>query len=462
MDGAVREVAVVCLPTESGEFQARAFECGSGFVYLALVRGDVGGGDAVLTRLHSECLTGDALGSLRCDCGLQLRLALRAVAAEGRGVVVYATGHEGRGIGLVNKLRAYLEQDRGADTVDANLRLGLPVDSRHYGEAAAVLGALGVRRVRLLTNNPAKVEGLRTAGIEVTGVHPLPTAPNFRNLDYLRTKSHRMRHAALTGEPLPPLPARPPDVTALLGPVDPPPGRPFVVLKYAQTLDGRIATGTGDSKWISGEDERRISHTLRAAADAILVGVGTVVQDNPRLTVRMVPGPSPLRVVVDSTLRTPPSALILEEEAPSLVLTTARSSEAVRRALRARRVAVEVVREGPGGVDLGDALGLLREIGVRCLLVEGGAKVITSLLGGGFVDRLVVSLSGTIIGRGTEAVGDLGVARVADGVRLSNRTIHTTAEDILVAWDVDGFPLDEVDLKEAEEPGQPLTKNRLS
>ena len=437
MDGAPREVASVSLPTEFGEFRARAFECDSGFVYLALTRGDVADGAPVLARLHSECLTGDALGSLRCDCGVQLRLALRTIAAERRGVVIYATGHEGRGIGLVNKLRAYLEQERGADTVDANLRLGLPIDARSYREAAAVLTALGVRSVYLLTNNPAKVEGLREAGITVEAVHPLPTAPNVRNLDYLRTKTKRMRHVAPTGDVLPLLESSaPPDISRLLGTVDPPPDRPFVVLKYAQTLDGRIATATGDSKWISGEAERRISHALRAAADAVLVGVGTVIQDDPRLTVRMVPGASPLRVVLDSTLRIPAPALILEDDAPTLVITTTRSSEQRRDGLRSRQVAVEVAPAGPGGVEISAALALLREIGVRCLLVEGGAKVITSLLRGGFVDRLIVSVSGTIIGQGTEAVGDLGIDRVTDGVQLGNRTVHTTEEDVLFAWDV--------------------------
>jgi 3,4-dihydroxy 2-butanone 4-phosphate synthase/GTP cyclohydrolase II len=449
MDGAAREVATVCLPTEFGEFQAHAFECESGFVYLALTRGNIHDGAPVLARLHSECLTGDALGSLRCDCGLQLRLAMRAIATEDRGVVVYATGHEGRGIGLVNKLRAYLEQDRGADTIDANLRLGLPADSRRYSDAAAVLEAMGVRRVHLLTNNPAKVEALQAAGVSVEEVHPLPTAPNVRNLEYLRTKSRRMRHVAPTGAPLAVLGPPPPDVSDLLGPVEPRPERPFVVLKYAQTLDGRIATATGDSKWISGEAERRISHALRAACDAVLVGVGTVVRDDPQLTVRMVPGVSPLRIVVDSTLRIPETAAILAGAAPSLVLTTTRSAEADRAALRARRVAVEVVSEGPGGVDLGTGLARLRQRGVRCLLVEGGAKVITSLLLGGFVDRLIVSVSGTIIGRGTEAVGELGIHRVAEGVRLANRTIHATEEDLLIAWDVEGLSAPDITLAEA-------------
>ncbi|MDQ3824435.1 MAG: GTP cyclohydrolase II, partial [Actinomycetota bacterium] len=175
MDG-VREVAQVLLPTQFGEFQARAFEVSSGLVYLALVNGDIGGQDPVLTRLHSECLTGDVLGSLRCDCGVQLRLALRKIAVEGRGLLLYATGHEGRGVGLVNKLRAYVEQDRGADTLDANTRLGLPIDDRRYDDAAAVLHAIGVHSVRLLTNNPAKVCALREAGITVERTEALQTA----------------------------------------------------------------------------------------------------------------------------------------------------------------------------------------------------------------------------------------------------------------------------------------------
>src|SRR5207248_6827158 len=145
------EAARVTIPTPDGEFDVHAFERPSGFVYLAMVKGELGDGEDVLVRIHSECVTGDVLGSLRCDCGPQLHAALRGIAAEGRGVLVYATGQEGRGIGLVAKLRAYMLQDDGADTFDANRRLGFPADAREFGGAAAVLTALGVRSVRLLT-----------------------------------------------------------------------------------------------------------------------------------------------------------------------------------------------------------------------------------------------------------------------------------------------------------------------
>ena len=197
-DGLVPVVRVV-LPTQFGEFALTAFEVRPGLVYLALARGDLTTGGPVLTRLHSECLTGDALASLRCDCGVQLRLGLRRIAAEGRGLVLYATGHEGRGIGLVNKLRAYVEQDAGADTVEANLRLGLPVDDRSYEEAAQVLAALGGGSVRLLTNNPDKVRGLRAAGVVIDGTEPLRTAAHLRNAGYLHTKEARLGHADTAG-----------------------------------------------------------------------------------------------------------------------------------------------------------------------------------------------------------------------------------------------------------------------
>ncbi|MBO0776432.1 MAG: GTP cyclohydrolase II, partial [Actinobacteria bacterium] len=161
---------------------------------VALVLGDLGDGDDVLVRAHSECLTGDVFGSQRCDCGTQLDAAMAAIAAEGRGVVLYLRGHEGRGIGLLGKLRAYQLQDGGIDTVDANLELGLPADAREYSTGAQILADLGVRSVRLLTNNPAKVRGLSGFGIEVAGRVALPVVATPHNLRYLMAKRDRLGH----------------------------------------------------------------------------------------------------------------------------------------------------------------------------------------------------------------------------------------------------------------------------
>ncbi len=434
---AVRDVGAVVLPTPYGEFQARAFEVPTGHVYLALSRGDLTTDEPVLTRLHSECLTGDALGSLRCDCGVQLRTSLRQVTAAGRGVVLYLTGHEGRGIGLVNKLQAYIEQDLGADTVDANTRLGLPVDARDYSYAGEVLACLGVRSLRLLSNNPAKALALRKAGLEVTEIVPLPTAAQARNRAYLSAKAARMGHLRPAGSALPEPPSEPVDVASLIGNVRPRPDRPYVMVKYAQTLDGRIATRTGDSKWISGETERRVSHTLRAACDAVLVGSETAACDDPQLTVRLVPGASPIRVLLDSTLRTPPAAKVFDGDAATVVYCRRPADRDRKAALESAGVAVREIDDGSHGLDLSQVLADLRADGVASVMVEGGSRVITSLMRERLLDRLVVSISPTVVGAGIEGVGDLGLDHVADGLKLVNRHVALADEDILLAWDVE-------------------------
>jgi GTP cyclohydrolase II len=431
-----REAACAPIPTSYGEFRARAYETPSGHVHLALVFGEVGDGESLLTRVHSECLTGDALGSLRCDCGVQLRSALRTVAAEGRGVVLYLNGHEGRGIGLVEKLRAYVEQDAGADTVDANLRLGHRADQRNYGDAAAILRSLGVRSVRLLSNNPDKAADLRRHGVAVESMRPLRTAANRHNRAYLDAKQARLGHLPSTGPGLGELPAAPIDVGSLLGSPLPRPDRPAVVLKYAQTLDGRIAARTGDAKWISGEPERQVSHAMRSGCDAVLVGAGTVLQDDPQLTVRMVPGASPVRVVLDSALRTPLTAKVLSDDAATVILCRSDADPARRRALKSAGATVRDVADGPDGLRIDEVLRLLRSLGIASLLVEGGGRVITSMLRAGAVDRMVVSLSPRIIGSGVEAVGPLGVDRVADGIRLVNRSVFLLGDDVLLGFDV--------------------------
>jgi 3,4-dihydroxy 2-butanone 4-phosphate synthase/GTP cyclohydrolase II len=191
----VDRVASARVPLRYGEFTAHGYSSSyDDREHLAFVFGEIGDGQDVLVRVHSECLTGDVFGSLRCDCGPQLDAALAAVAREGRGVVLYMRGHEGRGIGLLHKLQAYQLQDAGRDTLDANLDLGLPADARDYGTGAQILVDLGVRTMRLLTNNPAKRAGLEGYGLSVIGQVALPTHANPENLRYLQTKKDRMGH----------------------------------------------------------------------------------------------------------------------------------------------------------------------------------------------------------------------------------------------------------------------------
>ncbi|MDP8955476.1 MAG: GTP cyclohydrolase II, partial [Actinomycetota bacterium] len=191
----VRKVAEATIPTLYGEFKASAYESlVDDRVHVAMVLGEVGDGEGILVRVHSECLTGDVFHSLRCDCGTQLDDALRKISAEGRGVVLYIRGHEGRAIGLTHKLRAYQLQDAGRDTVEANLELGLEPDPREYGIGAQILYDLGVRSMRLLTNNPAKRAGLEGYGLSIMERVPLETTPTDQNLSYLKTKREKLGH----------------------------------------------------------------------------------------------------------------------------------------------------------------------------------------------------------------------------------------------------------------------------
>jgi 3,4-dihydroxy 2-butanone 4-phosphate synthase/GTP cyclohydrolase II len=191
----VERVATARVPLRYGEFTAVGYSSSyDNREHVAFVFGEIGDGEDVLVRVHSECLTGDVFGSLRCDCGPQLDAALAAVAREGRGVVLYVRGHEGRGIGLLHKLQAYQLQDLGSDTLDANLELGLPADARDYGTGAQILVDLGIHTMRLLSNNPAKRAGLEGYGLRIVGQVPLPVRANPENLRYLQTKRDRMGH----------------------------------------------------------------------------------------------------------------------------------------------------------------------------------------------------------------------------------------------------------------------------
>jgi 3,4-dihydroxy 2-butanone 4-phosphate synthase / GTP cyclohydrolase II len=191
----VRRISEARIPTKYGEFTAYVFESLlDGTEHMAFVRGEVAGKSNVLVRVHSECLTGDVFGSIRCDCGLQLDLALERVAEENEGVIVYLRGHEGRGIGLGHKLRAYTLQDQGRDTVEANVELGFPIDSREYGIGSQILVDLGITTMRVMTNNPAKYGGLEGYGLEIVERVPLRSRPTDENIAYLRAKQEKMGH----------------------------------------------------------------------------------------------------------------------------------------------------------------------------------------------------------------------------------------------------------------------------
>jgi len=432
---AVTRTVTARIPTADGAFCLHHFRSAwDGKNHLALVLGDAEGED-LLVRIHSECFTGDVLGSQRCDCGEQLTRAMQAIAAQGRGALIYLR-QEGRGIGLEEKLRAYNLQDEGYDTVDANLLLGHQADERDYTAAALILQELGVRSVRMLTNNPAKIEGLAALGIEVRERIPLQMPSNPESHAYLEAKVARMRHIIrLNGQSGPEkteeseekrgerehlthgqaeayrsqldgLRARLQSHSGgeakenrsknafLLTP------RPFVTLSYAQSLDGCLTACQGTPFPISAPASLTMTHALRAAHSAILVGVETVLADDPALTVRLVPGDNPQPVILDSQLRTPPDARLLHGCNGPWIATTPQGAQSSRRQ-RLEQAGARILTlpaDEDGRVDLAALLTCLAAESIRSLMVEGGARVLTSFLESGLADYAVITIAPVFLG----------------------------------------------------------------
>jgi len=477
----ITRMAQARIPTAEGTFQLSLYLNGQHTgEHLAFVLGNVVNQPEVLVRIHSECFTGDVLGSLRCDCGAQLEQAIQLIGQEGAGVIIYLR-QEGRGIGLVDKLRAYNLQDQGYDTVDANLLLGHGEDDRDYATAALILQDLGVPSVRLLTNNPLKIASLQACGIPVAARVPLPPRVTTENATYLLTKVLRMNHllnldafadvlpggsngvkpepvhslatptrarghSASTGATVRPRPVE----TAGWTPLDPDEGmaalvhkaaehhrrtgRPFVTLSYAQSVDGSIAARPGQSLALSGALSMTLTHQLRAAHDAILVGIGTVLADNPRLTVRLVEGKNPQPIVADSRLRLPLSANLLRQHPLSPWIATGEPADASRQhVLEAAGARVlRLPMNARGHVNLTALLERLGALGIRSVMVEGGARIITSFLAERLVDHIVLTVAPRLVG-GIRAVRRLTHADPVHLPRLRNLRYQWLEED-LVLW----------------------------
>jgi 3,4-dihydroxy 2-butanone 4-phosphate synthase/GTP cyclohydrolase II len=447
-DPAVRRVARTTLPTDAGDFEVHAYaESDGGTVHLALVMGDVSAGSAggpPLVRLHSECLTGDALGSHRCDCGDQLRAAQQAIAREGRGVVVYLRGHEGRGIGLIAKLQAYVLQDGGLDTVDANLALGLPADLRTYRPAVAVLNDLGVQRVRLLSSNPAKEEQLRRGGIDVVERIVLPVPARPENRRYLEAKRSRMGHSAprFTGDAwrellagrTPGGAADPADeeLVERYGPLVAA-GPRLVLAQLGQSLDGFIAARTGDASFVTGEQDRAHLHRLRALVDAVVVGVGTVVADDCRLTVRAVEGHSPVRVLLDPSARAPRAAALLTDgEAPTLWVIGAHTPAPAPVAAHVQVLRLPAI---DGRFPPQEVLAALATRGLFRVLVEGGGRTVSGFLAVQVLDRIFLTVAPVLIGDGVPGLRFSGADRLSDALRAPARRF-LLGEDVCFELDL--------------------------
>ncbi len=452
----VTKMACSRIPTDVGEFTLCLYHNSlDDKEHLALVVGEVADDTrdsqpSVLVRVHSECFTGDVLGSRRCDCGPQLATAMRLIAAEGRGVILYMR-QEGRGIGLLDKLKAYNLQDAGYDTVDANLLLGHQPDLRDYQVSVEILKDLGVTSLRLLTNNPDKIAALERRGLNVTERVPLQTAVHAENAHYLDTKVRRMRHLLKLDNPgTNGLPAAQPqispvtlegDATADESPgvlrelwTAPPTrnGRPYVTLTYAQSLDGSIAARRGEQTIISGPEAGQLTHRLRAAHDAILVGIGTVIADDPRLTVRLVRGKDPQPVIVDSRLRFPPWAQLLRNGRRPWIATTEAADPGRQATLEAAGARIIRLPAGPDGlVDLPALLEHLHRLHIRSLMVEGGAMVISNFLAGHLADRLVLTIAPMMLG-GLNAVANLGQLNGRAMPRLSRPRYQMLGRDMIL------------------------------
>ena len=446
-DTPIEHIVGVRLPVEIGDFHLHLYTDLEEKEHLALVKGDLRGKENVLTRIHSECLTGDLFGSLRCDCGSQLRQAMKMIEEEGEGVVIYLR-QEGRGIGLAEKLKAYNLQDQGFDTVDANLKLGHRGEERDYEAAAGILRDLGVASIRLLSNNPAKVDSLRESGISVGSVIPMNPPVTEENLRYLETKVERMDHRIDFNHLSPSTPEREeilrfvkrsmenvgkhgvqgdhPDAVRDHAEFGKPSSEVFTTLSYFQGLEGCVVNT--DPGFLAGMRENLLLRgQLRELHDAYLTDSSTFLSLDPEIGKLFPDGYSSLPVIIDPELATPPDSFGASQDQPedegelggepepnddiipqAILLTGSTGTEEQWDAFLSRNVMVLPIVSDGYQFDVDALQGTLQDIGIGSIVIEGSQDVVTTFINLKAADLIVSTILPCFFSSGTECSGDSG------------------------------------------------------
>lgn len=396
------------IPLSEGEFHICLFKETDNIEHLALVMGDVYGKDDVLVRIQSECITGDVFGSLRCDCGDQLKQSIQLISEETAGILIYLR-QEGRGIGLAKKLETYNLQDNGYDTVDANVALGHKPDERDFTIAVSILKELGVKSVRLISNNPGKFKPLINSGIKITSRVPLRPRLTLENAFYLKTKVSRMKHQIDFNGLSSTSPERETVLRYALRKIrnHKNKNRPFITLSYAQSLDGCISVNRNQRSSLSGEESIILTHQIRSIHDAILVGIGTVLTDDPQLTARRVQGRNPQPIILDTKLRFPLNARMLKVSNSPWIITAKHSSEKKQKALENLGATVFRLPSENNTINLVSLMSKLVEREIKSLMVEGGATVISNFIKTKIANLVISTVTPFFIGGGVKPIEKL-------------------------------------------------------
>lgn len=427
----IKKQVSASIPSKYGPFELSLFTTNQDDKeHLVLSYGAVQNSDNLLVRIHSECVTGDILGSLRCDCGEQLQISMSKIAIEGKGIIIYLR-QEGRGIGLVEKLKTYNLQDLGKDTIDANLALGHKEDERSYDVAVEILKDLQIKSMRLLTNNPKKIEALANHNLNITGRIPIKGPISSHNAFYLLTKIKKMQH--FSGEE---------ELQELFDKcaTTEKQCKPLVTLAYAQSLDGAISYHQKEKLILSSQESLVMTHKLRSQNDAILVGIGTVISDDPLLTVRYYQGKNPRVVILDSKLRMPLTAQVLKNPSPPLIFTTNNADLEKRKQLQKMNVEVITLDNNQGErINLNLMLEKLYNFGIHTVMVEGGREIITSFVNENQVDKVVITIAPVFIG-GVSALSK-EVNATHHFPELKNIIQYKLGKDIIIMGDIERKPI---------------------